>query len=244
MPFTPSGGGRSAAFWPVPLSSPAHPPRRTRSVGVLGKTRAPGAVRCRRASLAGGGWGGRPVSRPPVGLAGGPGGRGVAPPQPVPLPSLGRQQCGRHRRRSGHGGRGPHTAPVCRRVPLPGVISVSLFCAGVGSPACRDPRGSRSRGLRGRAACGSSCAPPGRRGPSWGRRDTPSASGGVGGPAPPRPAGRRREWWGRAGGGAAVPCPPAPGGWSMALVPVPLGTPPGYTRSAGVAGQPWALGAA
>ena len=100
------------------------------------------------------------MSHPPVGLAGGLGGRGVPLPQPVPLSSLGGQHCGRHRRRSGRGGRNPHTAPVHRQVPPLGLVRASLLCAGVGSPACRDPRGSRRRGVWRRVACGSSCALP------------------------------------------------------------------------------------
>ena len=68
--------------------------------------------------------------------------------------------------------------------------------------------------------------------------------GGVEGRRPRGPQARGGRGGGGGGGRAAVPCPPVPGGWSMALVPVPLGTPPGYTRSAGVAGQPWAPGAA
>ena len=137
-PPPPSGGG---GMWPSAPSPPRCrriPPRCTRSVGVVGQPRAPAAACRRRTSLAGGG-GGQPVSRPPGGVAGGPGGRRVALPRSVPLPSVGGQQCRRHWRRSGHGGRGPHTAAFCCRVPPPGVVCASFLCAGAGSPACRVP---------------------------------------------------------------------------------------------------------
>ena len=56
----------------------------------------------------GAGWGGGGVRRTPrLWGRGGPVGRGVALPCSVPLPSLGRQRCGCHWRRSVHGGRGP-----------------------------------------------------------------------------------------------------------------------------------------
>ena len=56
----------------------------------------------------GAGWGGGGVRRAPhLCGRGGPVGRGVALPRPVPLPCLGRQQSGCHWRRSVHGGRGP-----------------------------------------------------------------------------------------------------------------------------------------
>ena len=52
------------------------------------------------------------ASSPPTARLGGPVERGVALPRYVPLPSLGRQQSGCLWRRSGHGERGPRTAPV------------------------------------------------------------------------------------------------------------------------------------
>ena len=244
-PHLPPLEGAVCSFLPCPpFVAGASPPSGTSSVGVVGQPRAPGAVCCRRASLAGGGGEGRPVSRPPVGLAGGPGGREVASPQPVSLPSLGGQESGRHRRRPGHGGRGPPTAPVCRRVLPPGVVRVSLFCAGVGSPACRDPRGSGRRGVRGRAACGSSCAPLRALRSLLREEGQALCLGGAEGQAPPRPASRGGSGGGEGGGATLLPAPPVLGGRSMASVLVPLGAPPGYIRSAGDAGQPWALGAA
>ena len=168
------------------------------------------------------------MSRPPVGLVRGPGGRRVALPQPVPLPSLGGQQCGRHGRRSGHGGRGPHTALVRCSVPPLGVVRASLLCAGVGSPACPDLRGSRGQGVRRHRACGSSCAPPRASRSLLGEGGHPLCLGGGGGGAvPPRPAGRGGS--GGGGGGGARPSP-APlfqpdGPWPSSLSPwaPPLG---------------------
>ena len=246
-PHLPLWGGRPAALCPVPPSSPAHPSQ----VYAFGRGRgaAPGAgCGLPPAGQPGGGGGeGRPVRRPPGGVAGGHGGRGFALPRSVPLPSLGGQQCGRHWRRSGLRGRGPNTAPVCCRVPPPGVARVSFLCAGAGLPACRDPRGSRRWGTRGRAACRSSCAPLRASQILKGEGGRPLGLRGGGGPAPPWPAGNGGGVGREARGGrAAVPHPPALGGWPVAPVPVPLlprRTPPGYTRSAGVAGRPWAPGA-
>ena len=179
-PQLPPFGGASCGFlpWP-PFRRRRIPPRRTRSFGVVGQPLAPAAVRCRRASLAGG-EGGRPMSCPPVGLAGGPGGQGVATSQPVRLPPLGGLLCGRHRRRSGLGGRGPHTAPARCHVLPPGVVRALPLCAGVGSPACRDSLGSTRRGLRGSAACDPAVPPPpGVAVPPGGGGTPPLPRGGV-----------------------------------------------------------------
>ena len=90
-----------------------------------------------------------------------------------------------------------HTALVRRRVPLPGVARASLRRACAGPPVGRDPRGSRRRGALGRAACGSSCAPPPPHcGPFWGRGGVPLVPGGAGG-------------GGGRGGRSAAPRPPA-----------------------------------
>ena len=70
-----------------------------RAAGRVRGVRVPGG------GLGGGGGGG---AGPPVCSAGGrPVAQGVALPRSVPLPSLGRQRCGCHWRRSVHGGRGP-----------------------------------------------------------------------------------------------------------------------------------------
>ena len=116
-----------------------------------------------RPAAGGSAWrgGGRAASAPPSPdeWPGGLVGQGVALPRSVPLPSLGGQQSGCHWRRSGHGGRGPHTAPVRVHVQPPGPVRVSSLCAGAGSPACCAPRGSRRWGAWGRAVCGLSCVP-------------------------------------------------------------------------------------
>ena len=69
--------------------------------------RAAGRVRGIRVPRGGLGGGGACAGPPVCAAGGGPVGRGVALPRPIPLPSLGRQQCGCHWRRSVHGGRGP-----------------------------------------------------------------------------------------------------------------------------------------
>ena len=100
------------------------------------------------------------------------------------------------------------------------------------------PAGAGGGGRGGAQRAGPAAPPPPPPGVA-----VPSGGGGT----PPLPRGGQRAGGGvggERGGGAAVLHPPAPGGWSMALVPAPLGTPPGYTRSAGVARQPWALRAA
>ena len=154
--LTPSLGGAA----PGPLPSPPSvagaplPGVRVRS-GLWGSPR-----RGVRPAAGWGAGGGRLVSHPPRGVAGGPGGQGVVLPPSVPLPSLGGHHCRRHWGHPGHGGRGPHTALVCCRVPPPGVAFASFVRAGAGVPACRDPRGSRRWGARGHAVCGSSCVPP------------------------------------------------------------------------------------
>ena len=169
------------------------------------------------------------MSRPPGGVAGGQGGRGVALPRSVPLPSLGGQQCGRHWRRSGHWGRGPHTAPVCCRVPPPGVARVSFLRAGAGSPACRDSRGSWRWGAPGRAACRSSCVPPRASQSLLGEGGRPLGLGGDGGPALPWPAGRGGGWRERQRGAAPLfpgPLPWGCGPWPPSLSPFFPGAPP------------------
>ena len=179
-------GGRPAAPNAAPLSSPAHSPL----AYAFGRGR--GAAPCAGCRL------------PPAGQPGRGGGGGAAREPPpgrlqqtrsVPLPSLSGQHCRRHWRCFGHGGRGPHTAPVRRRVPLPRVARASFWRAGAGSPASHDPGESGRWGARGRAACGSSCNPLGA---------SLSLLGGGGVPSPPGGAESRRPRGPQAGGGAGV----------------------------------------
>ena len=135
----------------------------------------------------------------------------------------------------GHGGRGPHSVLVRRRVPPRGLVRARLQIAGVGSPVGRDPRGSRRLGALGRAVCRCSRTPPpasrsllkeeGRPPGSWGGAEGRSCSPQAG------------------GGLSAAPRPPAPLG--VGLPSVVSGVPPlAYTCAVGVAGRPWASGAA
>ena len=77
----------------------------------------------------------------------------------------------------------------------------------------------RRWGVRGRAACGSSCAPPpGVAVPPGGGGTPPLPRAGwrAGAPAARRPGGGVGAERG-GGGGAAIPCPPVPGGWAPPL---------------------------
>ena len=104
----PQGGGRPVPVPPYLAWGCAPPVERVRGVRVPG---------------GGLGGGGRPVRRAPrLCGQGQPVGRGVALPRSVRLPSLGRQQSVCHWRRSGHGGSGPHTAPIRARPPSLGAI--------------------------------------------------------------------------------------------------------------------------
>ena len=229
---SPRWGGRSAAFCPVPLSSPAHPPQ-AYAFG-RGHGAAPGAGCCPLpAGQPGGGVGdGRLVSRSLEGLAGGWGAGGSL----RLSPSLCLPWAGNNAGVIGDTRVMGVAAPILLRFAVacrPGAWSMRRSCALVWArPACRHPRGSRQRGVRGRPACRSRCASP-RASRSLLREGGHFLClGGGGGLAPPRPAGRE----GRGGGegkGRRRPRPPGLGGCSIALVPVPLGTPPGYTRSAG-----------
>ena len=169
-PFGVLGGGRPGPGSPLPglgLCAPRWVGLRIRGVpvpgggvGVGGAARAP---------------------RPPFVRPGGPVGRGVALRCSVPLPSLGRQQSGCHWRCSGHGGCGPHTAPVRARLPSLGAVRAVSWRVGAGLLA---PRGScRSQRLgRGGGPC--SGLSHGRRGPAGGEGDQPLCLGGVGAGAP------------------------------------------------------------
>ena len=165
----------------------------------------------------------------------GPVGRGVDLPRSIPPPSLGRQQSGCHLRRSGHGGRGPNTAPVGARLPSPGVVRMAPWRVGAGSLVLCGSFGSR-RLERGGGPCsgplsGTAVLP-------GGGGTIPPASGGCR-PAPPRLAGR----WGGLGGGVcaaasllsvwgaacgSLPCPPLVAG----------AFPPGMRVESGSRGRP------
>ena len=185
-------------------------------VPPCGRSCASGAVRRR-------GGGGAACVPPPQGAwQGGPEGRGVALPWSVPSPSLGRHPKGCHRRRSVHGGRGLHTAPVRVRVSTPGVIRGAPLCAGAGPPACRGHYGSRRVAAWGRVAYGPSGVPPP---PPPGAAALLGGGGGGGGsyglggvegrrPLGPPSVSRGPEMgeWGveGGGGGAVVPRHPLP----------------------------------
>ena len=127
-------------------------------------------------------------------------GRGVALPLSVPLPSLGRQQSGRHWRCAVHGGRGP---PYHSGSCSPGFSGYDLCGVPVRrrGPACSSqPPCEPAAGAGGRVAL---------RLPSRVGGGHPPCLGGWG-PGPPRLAG----WWGRGGGGVSRRGLPAfvPGG--------------------------------
>ena len=117
----------------------------------------------------------------------GPVGWGVALPLSVPLPSLGRQQSGRHWRCAVRGGRGPsYHSGSCS----PGFS---------GSDLCGVPVRRRGPACSSRPPCEPAAGSGGRvtlRLPSRAGGDHPPCLGGPG-PGPPRLAG----WWGGGGGG-------------------------------------------
>ena len=125
----------------------------------------------------------------------------------------------------GHGGRGPHTVLVRRRVPPPGLVRAPLSRAGVGWPVGRDPRGSRRLGAPGRAVCRSSRIPPPPASRSLlGEGGRPLVSGGAEGRSCGPQAGGVA---GRGGTGGAAPPPPAPPAPSVVGLPsVVSGAPP------------------
>ena len=181
--------------------------------------------------------GGRPVRRAPrLRGRGGPVGRGVALPRSVPLPSLGRQQSGCHWRRSGHGGRGPHTTPVRARPPSLGAICAASWRVGARSLL---PRGSCGIGRLGRGGGPSSGSSLGRgegrpsplpRGAGAGA-GAPTACGSVGGPGGGgRAAASLLPLWGAARG--SVHWPPS----------CRRRNPPRRGRSVGVARPPRGVG--
>ena len=168
------------------------------------------AFMCRGARFGGGGGAAR-ARCPRFVQPGGPVGRGVALPRSVPLPSLGRQQSGCHWCRSGHGGRGPHTAPVRARPPSLGAICAASWRVGAGSLVPRGSCGRRRLG-RGGGPCSGSFLGRGEGGPSPLPRGlgagAPAACGPVGGlGGGGRAAASLLPLWGAARG--SLPGPPS-----------------------------------
>ena len=189
---------------------------------------------CRGAGREGGGGAAR-APCPPFVRPGGPVGRGVALPRSVPLPSLGRQQSGCHWRRSGHGWRGPHTAPVRAHPPSLGAICAASWRIGAGSLVPRGSCGSRRLG-RGGGPCSGSSLGQGEGGPY----PLPRGGGGR------RPRGLRAG--GGGGGGGVAPRPPCSPSGGRPVVPYP-GRPlvvgallPGVRARSGLRGRPWGGG--
>ena len=139
--------------------------------------------------MLGGGLGGGGACAASSGCAAGAGpvGRGVALLLSVPLPSLGRQQSGRHWRCAVHGGRGP---PYHSGSCSPGFSGYDL---------CGVPVRRRGPACSSRPPCEPAAGAGGRvtlRLPSRAGGAHPPCLGGWG-PGPPRLAG----WWGGGGGG-------------------------------------------
>ena len=169
------------------------------------------AGRVRGVHVLGGGPGGGGACAVPPGCAarGGPVGRGVALPHSVPLPSLGRQQSGCHRRCAVHGGRGPpyHSgscSPGFSGYDLCGVLARRRGLACSSRPPWEPAAGAGGRVALWLLSRAGGDHPPCLRG--WG-------------PGPPRLAGR----WG-GGGGDVAPRPPcSPSGRRPAVLnPGPL----------------------
>ena len=176
----PLGGLSGSALW-------------ARACGCGGPALSPwglrAAGRVHGVLMLGGGLGGGGACAVSSGCAAGAGpvGRGVALPRFVPLPSLGRQQSGRHWCCAVHGGRGPpyHSS------------SCSPGCSGY--DLCGVPVRRRGPACSSRPPCEPAAGAGGRvtlRLPSRAGGAHPPCLGGWG-PAPPRLAG----WWGAGGGG-------------------------------------------
>ena len=196
------GAGRAVPRGRCPSVCPASVPCAVwLTLGGLARSRSPlarlgvvcplmgGPARPRRSGAEGAGGGGAAcVLSSPEAWPGGSEGRGVALPWSVPLPSLGGQQSVCHWRRSGHGGRGLHTAPIRVRVLIPGVVCVAPLCACAGPLACRGRSGSTRVGAWGHMAyCLSGIPPRGPR-PFWGEGGLPPGRGGVEGRRPRGPS--------------------------------------------------------
>ena len=116
-------------------------------------------------------------------------------------------------------------APILLRFVVacrPPAWSVRSSCALVRVRAPVSTPAGAGGGGRGGVRRADPAAPPGRRGPFWGRGDVPSASGGMEGRRPRGPQAGGGEWGGEdRGGRAAVPQPPPLGGWPVAPRPCP-----------------------
>ena len=138
----------------------------------------------------GAGWGGGGCAVSSGCAAGaGPVGRGVSVPRSIPLPSLGRQQSGRHWCCAVHGGRGPpyHSgSPGFSGYNLCGVPVRRRGPACSSRPPCEPAAGAGGRVTLRLPSRAGGAHPPCLRG--WG-------------PGPPRLAG----WWGGGGGGGVAP---------------------------------------
>ena len=205
------GGGRAAAslvhLWGEARSSLPWPPscrgrtplRRARSVGVA------------RPPPGGGGDEGRPVDRSP----GGP-----FRPEPSLCPPRGGNGHG-----GGHGGRGPLTVLVCRRVPPPGLVRAPLRRACVGSPLGRAPPGAGGSRRWGARCAGPAASPPPSSRSLLGEGGRPLGSGGAEGRSCGPQAGG-----GSGGGGVGGPLrrpPPSLPGRASACHQLSPACPPG-----------------
>ena len=193
--------------------------------------------------MGGGGGGGGLCAVPPICAAGGPVRLGVALPRSVRLPSLGRQQSGCSGRSSSHGGDGPHIILIHARLLFSGAVRVAPWCVGSVPWSIVVPAGAGGWGV------GAGPAPtflPGAAVLPGGGSIPASASGGVA--AGVLVACRSVGRWGDRGGVAPLP-PSSRSGWG-GLQPYAQPftrcrhMPSRCMRSAGVVGQPRALGAA
>ena len=187
---------------------PSLSPRPARPVGAARRGAGPWRSCAGGLALGGGGGGAGP---PVCAAGGGPVGRGVALPRSVPLPSVGRQQCGCHWRRSVHGGRGPtyHSgscSPAFSGRDLCGVLGHWRGLACSPRPLWEPAAGAGGRvALRLLSRAGGGNQPPLPRGVGAG---APAACGPVGG--------------GGGGGRAAASLPPIPGGGLRYSILAPL----------------------
>ena len=199
-PFSLSGGGGLRLPTQPPFRRRPIPPWRTRSVGVAGQPRAPGAA-CRwRASLAGGGGEVRPVNRPSG---------GSNRPRPSLCPPWAGNVAGVIGDALVMGGAAPillRFVVACRPRAWPVRRSGALVRARL---PVAIPAGAGSGGRGGARPADPAGSPPGRHGPFCRRGDLPSAPGGAKGRRSRGPQALGGERGGEGGGGGAVPLLPA-----------------------------------